>query len=254
MKILITGACGWTAQAIAEKLTMSNHEVIGLDLPKKINSETNPQYFSKLIEGSILDRTLLLEICENIDALYHLAITVGQDEYQNPRIPFEVNVFGTYSVLETARLINIPQIILMSEAAVHLTPTKTKMKALTDWSSDPGTGHLYDLTKRLQEEIARDFVDTFKLNITTLRAGHIVDGRTHTDSHGRSLNDLDYCRGGWVCRYDLANACQAVLEHPQTGYRAYHIIGARPARKYFDVEQAELELGLAYQQDFREYE
>ena len=36
---------------------------------------------------------------------------------------------------------------------------------------------LYDLTKRLQEEMASDFSETYGLPVTILRAGHIVDGR-----------------------------------------------------------------------------
>ena len=102
----------------------------------------------------------------------------------------------------------------------------------------------------MQETIAQDFVVTSDLSVVTLRAGHIVDGRETCDSHGRALEDLDYCRGGWICRLDLADACRLALELDTSGYEAFHVIGSREAEQHFDIERTEHELGLDFTRRF----
>ena len=66
---------------------------------------------------------------------------------------------------------------------------------MADWRSSEEDSPLYDLTKRLQEEIARDYCETHGMTTIVLRAGHIVDGRSEKDLKGRSLSTLTYCRG-----------------------------------------------------------
>ena len=139
--------------------------------------------------------------------------------------------------------------VLVSSAAVHLPPGSAPLSA-SAWRSSPGGDHLYDLTKRLQEEIARDFCATFGMTAVVLRAGHLVDGMYGVDAHGRSLGGLRYARGGWLCRHDLARACLQALRFPHTGYHAFHVVGSR-AR--FDLERTERELGFHCAVTFDQY-
>jgi hypothetical protein len=92
------------------------------------------------------------------------------------------------------------------------------------------------------------------MQTVVLRAGHIVDGKKSVDPKGRDLASLAYCRGGWVCRYDLARACIKALEMNPRGYEAFHIIGAKQARQYFDIERTERDLGLTFETRFEQYE
>ena len=123
-----------------------------------------------------------------------------------------------------------------------------------DWHSSPDEDHLYDLTKRLQEEIARDFCQTFAMHCVALRAGHIVDGRRQIDPSGRPLAELDHCRGGWVCRGDLARAVVGAVEADAAGYSAYHVVGARMGSERFGTDRAERALGFRCETDFSQYE
>lgn len=86
-----------------------------------------------------------------------------------------------------------------------------------------------------------------------LRAGHIVDGRNETDLKERPLSMLAYCRGGWICRYDLANACLKALDSDKEGYHAFHIIGSKEAENHFDIYRTEKELGLIFRSRFDQY-
>ncbi|MCI0711120.1 MAG: hypothetical protein L0154_13265 [Chloroflexi bacterium] len=45
------------------------------------------------------------------------------------------------------------------------------MRATNDLPTSPDGDHLYDLTKRLQEQIGKDYAATFGMNVITLRAG-----------------------------------------------------------------------------------
>lgn len=189
---------------------------------------------------------------DDVAAVVHLAVAVGEHDYAQPDTPFKSNVLGTYNVFEAARRNNVRRIVLISSAPVHLPPALTDRP--TGWRSDSGEDHLYDLTKRLQEEIARDFAETFDMDAIVLRAGHLVDAQERRDPRGRSLEDLPYCRGGWVCRHDVAAAVEHSLQAPLSGLHVFNIIGSASARPRFDVEHAEHQLGFRIQERFENYE
>ena len=177
MKVLVTGASGWTAAAILDALRRHNHTVVAFDLAG-IDKPDGTEF----VAGDVSDYQAIERAIQNADAVVHLAVT---NIYDTPDLPFAVNVKGTNNVFATARKHNIERIVLMSSACVHLQGTDL-IDAELDWHSSPDEDHLYDLTKRLQEEIARDYCQTFAMNCVTLRAGHIVDGRHNVDPSGRS--------------------------------------------------------------------
>ena len=98
--------------------------------------------------------------------------------------------------------------------------------------------------------IAADLAATYGIPTTVLRAGHIVDARQWSDPKGRSLEDLEYCRGGWVCRHDLARACLHAVPHPPPKLRLFHIVGASPGYESFRVREAEEALGFRIESRF----
>lgn len=254
MRVLITGAAGWTAAAILDTVRATGHEVAAFDLPEAIRCPGLAAVAHSVVAGDVASLADVAAAMQGADAVIHLAIAAGADAYETPDIPFAVNVKGTYNVFEAARRHAIGKIVLMSEAAVHVPfGSGEPLRAVSDWRSSAGEDHLYDLTKRLQEEIARDFCETHGMNAVVLRAGHIVDGRTRLDPHGRRLTSLAYARGGWVCRYDLARACALALDFAHPGYAAFHVVGSRAARGRFDVARTERELGLCCETEFGEY-
>jgi nucleoside-diphosphate-sugar epimerase len=117
-----------------------------------------------------------------------------------------------------------------------------KVDARAGLPTSVGGDHLYDLTKRLQEAITRDFCETYEMEVVVLRAGHVVDGIKGVDAKCTPLRELEYCRGGWVCRHDLAEACLEALYFGAKGYHAFHIIGSRESQEHFDIERTEEKL------------
>ena len=65
----------------------------------------------------------------------------------------------------------VSKIVLMGSAPVHLAPLESgRVDARTRLPTSAGGGHLYDLTKRLQEEIARDFCETYEMEVVVLQS------------------------------------------------------------------------------------
>lgn len=253
MRVLITGAFGWTATAIIETLNRVGHEIIAFDLPSVLCPQNIKQISNHVVPGDIADYQSVNEAARSADVIVHLAVAVGKKDYSSPDVPFATNVKGTYNVFEAARANRIGKVVMMSSAAIHL-PFSEKTNDAAAWRSSNDADHLYDLTKRLQEAVAQDFCETYPMTAIVLRSGHIVDGIINIDPNGKSLAALDYARGGWVCRYDLANACLKAIEYTGTDYRVFHIIGSKRARDYFGVERAEKELKFNVAVQFEQYE
>lgn len=251
MRVLVTGAFGWTARPILEELRQHSHDIIAFD-----NDVCPPEVrdlATSVITADIRDPHQVDRAADGADAVVHLAVATGQESYASPELPFAVNVLGAYNLFESAHRHRLTRVVLISEAPVHL-PSMATADASAGWTSSAEGDHLYDLTKRLQEEIAKDYADTHGLDVVTLRIGHVVDGRTDRDPHGRDLAKLSYCRGGWVCRYDVAAAVRAALELSLGPYRMYHVVGARQARHRFDVERTENDLRMTFTNRFEAYE
>lgn len=165
MRVLVTGACGWTAVSILDALRQNGHDIAAFDLDGMDHPDD-----ADFTAGDVSDFAAVAAAMRNTDAVVHLAVT---DTYDAPDLPFSVNVKGTYNIFAAARRHNVTRIALMSSACVHLEGTDP-VDALTDWHSSPDDDHLYDLSKRLQEEIAQDFCQTFRMTCVALRAGQIA--------------------------------------------------------------------------------
>jgi nucleoside-diphosphate-sugar epimerase len=247
---LITGAAGWTARPILDRLGGAAPPLICLDVEQPADGQLQGLRWIQADVGDF--GAVEAAISPDVTAVVHLAVAVGESNYAQPETAFRTNVLGTYNVFEVARRNAVRRVVLISSAPVHL-PSAT-IRSATEWKSDAGEGHLYDLTKRLQEEIARDYAATFRMDAIVLRAGHVVDARERRDPHGRDLEQLAYCRGGWVCRHDLAAAVARSLDAPLSGFHLFSIVGAGSARRRFDVERAEDQLGFTIEARFEEYE
>ncbi len=249
MRVLVTGAHGWTAKSIIEALVKAGHDISGLDLPGTqplVDSLVTGTY-----QGSVSDYDFILNATKNKDVIVHLAVAIN-GAYETPEIPFNVNVRGTANIFAAALENKIERIVLMSSAPFHVN-FAGKLHAVNDRIQGSDGDFMYDLTKCLQEDIASYYAKTQGLTAITLRAGHIVDGRTGLDPAGRSLTSIQYGRGAWICRYDLARAVVKAITYDVEGYDAFHIIGAIDAKQRFDIERTEEIFGFVPEIQFEAY-
>lgn len=133
MKVLVTGGAGFIGSNVAEYYAKKGFDVVCLDnfsrgklLNKEINTTCNWDYLKnfkniKLIEADIRDFDKLKVAAKDIDIIVHTAAqTAVTTSIQDPRTDFEVNMSGTFNVLEAARLSNrSPVIIFCSTNKVY---------------------------------------------------------------------------------------------------------------------------------------
>ena len=112
-KILITGGAGFVGSNLAERLLADpSAQVRVFDDLSRSGVEHNLSWLQNLVSGlrlefvrgDVRDRAAVAEAARDRDEIYHLAaqvaVTTSVDE---PRDDFEVNVLGTFNVLEAAR-------------------------------------------------------------------------------------------------------------------------------------------------------
>lgn len=119
MRILITGGAGFIGSNVAEYYAKMGVEVTCIDnfsrgglLKREINTACNWNYLKnfsnvKLIEADIRDFEKLKTVTKDADVIVHTAAqTAVTTSIQDPRTDFEVNLSGSFNVLEAARLSN----------------------------------------------------------------------------------------------------------------------------------------------------
>lgn len=107
MHILVTGGAGFIGSHLSERFIREGHKVTALDdlstgqLANLAALHNSPDF--EFVEGSILDRTLVQNLVDRADKVFHLAAAVGvkliMDE---PSRSILTNVAGTENVLDAA--------------------------------------------------------------------------------------------------------------------------------------------------------
>lgn len=115
MRCLITGGAGFIASHLAETLRNQNHEVVLFDI-RNLPAE------SPLIEGDIRDTALLTNTLRDhrTEVVFHLAALPGvRLSVREPQRAIDINVQGTTSVLESARLAGVRKLTFVSSSSVY---------------------------------------------------------------------------------------------------------------------------------------
>ena len=246
MRVLITGALGWLGRGLTETVSRT-HRVRALDLERTEWLREDFDFEGETMFADVTDFARMREAAEGQEAIIHAAVTdtVRRNLYQpGDPVPFDVNLRGTYNVLEAGRLAGVRRFVLIGAAETHV---EHAPGTFVDRNRPyAGTGSIYDLTKRLQESIAEWFVHHHGLEIVVLRLGDVVDldlARTKRDAANWKASIE---RDGWLHRYDVGEACLRALEIPHHGYDVFHLVGAPAAKKKFDIARAEAVLGLQF--------
>lgn len=177
MQILVTGGAGFIGSHLCERLLTDGHQVTVLDsvstgrlsnLKRVIDS---PQL--KIVEGSILDTTVLNPLIKVTDYVFHLAAAVGVFNIVNrPLESLLTNIRGTENVLEAAYGSNTP-VLLTSSSEVYGKNISNSLKESDDrilgspttlrWSYseakaiDESLAFAYHTEKSLETRIVRFF-------------------------------------------------------------------------------------------------
>ena len=118
-KFLITGGAGFVGSHLAEKLIKNGHHVTVLDDFSTGQSANLSKTTVKLVEGSILDKSLVEKLIAESDQVLHLAAALGVFNIVNkPLDSLKTNLQGTEIVLEVAAKFKKP-ILITSTSEIY---------------------------------------------------------------------------------------------------------------------------------------
>jgi CDP-paratose 2-epimerase len=126
MKILITGGAGFIGSNLTAHFA-KNNEVTVFDSLEREGSEKNRAWLEEclhnniyrsayeFVQGEVSDAKLIEQLVKKADIVLHLAAQVAvTNSISNPRRDFKVNVVGTFNLLEAARKLKKPPLIVYS--------------------------------------------------------------------------------------------------------------------------------------------
>jgi uronate dehydrogenase len=228
MRVLITGAAGYVGRQVTRGLE-SLYELRLVDVQ---SFDGEPRYVSA--DVTRLDD--MLRVMDGIDAVVHLAVASGlegdvEDDALNP-LRFDVNVKGTYNVLEAARRCGVRRVVHTSSImATWGYPAGERIVS----DAPPRTVGTYSLTKGLAESVCEHFARNHGLSIVCLRIPKPIDP-DEPRWQGRPL------RPQWLAFADLIQAYQLALTAGGIGFEIITVVGESAQRRW-PLDKAQRLLG-----------
>ncbi len=154
MKVLVTGANGFTGSHLVKALERRGDRVVAL-ARKSSNLVRLSDCNVQLIYGEITDRNVLRSAMTDVDTVFHTAAYVELgvvDEAEMQR----VNVEGTHAVLEIAQAAGVSKIVYCSTIGVY-GDTGGKVVDETFKRTQTNFSSAYDRTKYAAQQLADQF-------------------------------------------------------------------------------------------------
>ncbi|MFQ5976995.1 MAG: NAD-dependent epimerase/dehydratase family protein [Candidatus Heimdallarchaeota archaeon] len=186
---IVTGAAGFIASHLCERLVAEGFSVMGIDnfhpfysrAQKDFNLRTlQDQAAFTFVEGTICDRPFLERLFSRDQIIFHLAAQANVRHSLNP-VAFDeyhqINVEGTLNILQAAQQANVERLIFVSSSSVYGHHTTIP----TDELSPAFPQSPYGVTKLAGEHYTRMFSELFDLPVVTLRPFSISGARQRPD-------------------------------------------------------------------------
>ena len=167
MKVLVTGATGFTGGHLAATLASRGEEVRALVRPRsrtKFDASGLPSTGVTAVEGDLADAGAVRRAAEGVEVVYHIAATYR--EAGQPDSAYRaINVQGTANVLEAARAGGARRMVHCSTGGVH--GHIANPPANEDAPFNPGD--VYQESKLEAEQAARAFAERTGFDVVVAR-------------------------------------------------------------------------------------
>ncbi len=129
---------------------------------------------AEVTEGDVRDFELLERTIAGADTVFHLAAVVSVlTSLEDPQSTWEVNLKGTYNMLEAARRVKVRRVVFISSSAVYGEYPKLPFKE----TFPPLPESPYALTKLMGEELCSLYWRLYKLESVALRLFNVYGPR-----------------------------------------------------------------------------
>lgn len=118
MRVLITGGTGILGGATGRLLAGRGHSVRLLDVAPD-PAATAWDGDVEIVRGDVMSFGDLGDAMRGVEVVIHLAYSLGEATNRQPYAATQLNVQGTASVLEAARLFGVTRVVLASSVAVY---------------------------------------------------------------------------------------------------------------------------------------
>ncbi len=176
-RIMITGAAGQIGSeltvALRKKVGSSN--VLATDIKTPISAQlrdSGPFQFLDVLEPAAILKTIR-EF--QADTIYHLSAILSASGENKPQLAWDVNLNGTFNILESAREHNLVRVFVPSSIAAF-GPETPRLKTPNDTILKPRT--MYGLTKVAGELLGDYYVRRFHLDVRGCRYPGIISHET----------------------------------------------------------------------------
>ena len=157
-RIIVLGSSGYLGKSIREKLSKTDHKV--LYMVHKKNKIQKNEFF-----GDVLNKQSLLKILKNNDLVLNL---VGQYTNSSDNF-FNTNLFGSYNLLEAAKIKKNIKIIFASSINVYGNSCNIPFKE----TNIPNPSTFYGTIKFLTEQLYQKYSEFYDLNVIILRFSNV---------------------------------------------------------------------------------
>ncbi|BEU88603.1 NAD-dependent epimerase/dehydratase family protein [Selenomonas sp. TAMA-11512] len=183
MKVLVTGGAGFIGSHLVEKLMEKGVEVAVLDNLSSGIREHVPagiEFFKLDIQDENLKNIVRIG---RYDAVVHLAgQTMVDVSIKQPLYDVSENIAGTVSVLEAARIGDVPRVIFASTAAVYGNVREEELPIQEARQLAPMS--FYGLSKETVERYLALYQETFGIDYVVLRFANVYGERQGDGGEG----------------------------------------------------------------------
>lgn len=228
-RIFITGGGGFIGSWLCHKLAKDNEIVVfdnsRRDALSKRNFDGDKNV--KFISGDILDKEFIKRsILSGVDIVIHLAAIAGVTSYYKiPKETMEVNIIGTYNLLEAIRGKNIERYIYFSTSEVYGSYSfKSREDSNTSQGNISDPRWTYAISKLAAEKLSYCYWNEYQLPMVSIRPFNIYGpwqvGEGAIQSFiTKAINNMDISITGdgtqiraWCYIEDLLNAVISCIE------------------------------------------
>lgn len=197
--VLVTGGAGFIGSNLANRLAASGESVIVYDALSRAGVERNLEWLQtrhgeriRFVRGDIRDGALLAEVAREAKAVFHMAAQVAvTTSMTDPREDFEINIGGTFNLLEALRADPVPVVFASTNkvygdlADVAFALTEDGYLPADPMLRDHGIGEdrpldfhtPYGCSKGAADQYVLDYARSFGVPATVLRMSCIYGER-----------------------------------------------------------------------------
>ena len=170
--MLVTGGTGFIGSFVVERLLEEGADVVVFDATPQPANLGELARRVEIVEGDVRDVDAVARAVEGAAGVFHMAVLPLGPTIAEPRLGLEVNVVGTYNVLEAAQKAGVRKVVFSSASSVYGDTDDTM-----DESHPLGARTMYGASKIAGEYLLRAFADRDGLDYVTLRYMNVYGPR-----------------------------------------------------------------------------